>query len=156
METNTEIEKPKHLIPWLRPDEDHLCGAKNRQGLPCRKWKLKGRPRCKLHGGASVGPRQPHVTTGLGAIEVLKETMFQRVKSAYLCEKEMLFQSGFDFTETNLEWIRERIMSMPYPEFCQNRHILSSFTSGDISVRKLIFAINVKKRKRQEMELQNA
>jgi hypothetical protein len=28
-----------------------ICGAKNRQGLPCEKPPLKGKTRCKLHGG---------------------------------------------------------------------------------------------------------
>jgi len=33
-----------------------LCGAKTRTGTPCRRHALKGKTRCKLHGGASSGP----------------------------------------------------------------------------------------------------
>jgi hypothetical protein len=31
-----------------------ICGAKNRAGNPCKKPPLKGKTRCKLHGGASL------------------------------------------------------------------------------------------------------
>ncbi len=33
------------------------CGAKTRQDKFCKKPPLKGKKRCKLHGGASTGPR---------------------------------------------------------------------------------------------------
>ncbi|WP_340256192.1 HGGxSTG domain-containing protein [Roseobacter sp. HKCC-CH-9208] len=33
------------------------CGAKTRAGHPCKKAALKGRARCRNHGGASTGPR---------------------------------------------------------------------------------------------------
>jgi hypothetical protein len=29
------------------------CGAKKRNGQPCRQWPIKGRTRCRLHGGKS-------------------------------------------------------------------------------------------------------
>ena len=34
-----------------------LCGAKTRSGHPCRKPTLKRKRRCRLHGGASTGPK---------------------------------------------------------------------------------------------------
>ena len=34
-----------------------LCGAKTRSGHPCRKPALKRKRRCRLHGGASTGPK---------------------------------------------------------------------------------------------------
>jgi hypothetical protein len=33
------------------------CGAKTRAGHPCKKAAMKGRERCRNHGGASTGPR---------------------------------------------------------------------------------------------------
>ncbi|WP_340255729.1 HGGxSTG domain-containing protein [Roseobacter sp. HKCC-CH-9208] len=33
------------------------CGAKTRAGHPCKKAAMKGRDRCRNHGGASTGPR---------------------------------------------------------------------------------------------------
>jgi hypothetical protein len=34
-----------------------ICGAKNRAGNPCEKPPLRGKTRCKLHGGASLSGR---------------------------------------------------------------------------------------------------
>ncbi|MFP6705692.1 MAG: HGGxSTG domain-containing protein [Alphaproteobacteria bacterium] len=34
-------------------------GAKTHQGTPCQKVALKGKKRCRLHGGLSTGPRTP-------------------------------------------------------------------------------------------------
>lgn len=35
-----------------------LCGAqRKRDGLPCQKVAMKGKARCRSHGGASTGPR---------------------------------------------------------------------------------------------------
>jgi hypothetical protein len=35
-----------------------LCGARTRAGTPCQRWP-RPNGRCKLHGGASTGPRTP-------------------------------------------------------------------------------------------------
>ncbi len=33
------------------------CGAKTRHGGPCQQWAVRGRPRCRMHGGKSlIGP----------------------------------------------------------------------------------------------------
>ena len=41
-----EIKKPKRF-----------CGAKTRSGRPCAKFPVAGKRRCRLHGGASTGPK---------------------------------------------------------------------------------------------------
>ena len=33
------------------------CSAKTREGSTCKKRPLKGKTRCRLHGGLSTGPR---------------------------------------------------------------------------------------------------
>lgn len=35
------------------------CGARTRNGKPCRAPAIRGRSRCRLHGGCSTGPRTP-------------------------------------------------------------------------------------------------
>ena len=35
------------------------CGAKTREGHPCRNKPVPGKHRCKFHGGMSTGPRTP-------------------------------------------------------------------------------------------------
>lgn len=39
------------------PDSAPRCGAKTRGGTPCRQAAMRGRLRCRMHGGASTGPR---------------------------------------------------------------------------------------------------
>jgi hypothetical protein len=36
-----------------------ICGAKMRSGEPCSKFPIKGKRRCRLHGGLSTGPKTP-------------------------------------------------------------------------------------------------
>ena len=54
--TNTNLEKG---IPWqFGPDwPGQRCGAKTRKGTPCQRPARLPVGRCKLHGGASTGPR---------------------------------------------------------------------------------------------------
>jgi hypothetical protein len=40
---------------WSAP----RCGARNRRGAPCECPALRGRRRCRLHGGLSTGARTP-------------------------------------------------------------------------------------------------
>ena len=42
-------------VDWL----GRRCLAKTRRGTVCQKAALKGRNRCRLHGGCSTGPRTP-------------------------------------------------------------------------------------------------
>lgn len=35
------------------------CGALTKSGSPCKRAPLEGKARCKLHGGASTGPKNP-------------------------------------------------------------------------------------------------
>ncbi|WP_328804745.1 HGGxSTG domain-containing protein [Noviherbaspirillum galbum] len=35
-----------------------ICGARNRQGLPCQCKKLYRSGRCRFHGGLSTGPKR--------------------------------------------------------------------------------------------------
>ncbi len=39
--------------PWIRPDLAAApCGARTRAGRPCRAPALRGKRRCRMHGGA--------------------------------------------------------------------------------------------------------
>ena len=37
--------------------EPRRCGAKTRSGNPCSKYPVKGKQRCRNHGGLSTGPK---------------------------------------------------------------------------------------------------
>lgn len=54
-----DAEKRRYVLrEWKRPKvKPALCGAMNRRGGCCRAQVVPGRRRCRLHGGASTGPR---------------------------------------------------------------------------------------------------
>lgn len=39
-----------------KPKERERCGAKRKNGKPCRQYPMRGKTRCRLHGGLSTGP----------------------------------------------------------------------------------------------------
>ena len=41
------------------PDPVQPCAATTRQGTPCKNHPVSGKKRCRMHGGASTGPRTP-------------------------------------------------------------------------------------------------
>lgn len=43
---------------------DGRCGARRRDGKPCTQFPIKGKARCKMHGGKSTGAKKPHKTHG--------------------------------------------------------------------------------------------
>ena len=58
------------------------CGAKNRAGEPCRCPAMRGRRRCRLHGGLSPGaprgPRNGNYRSGEWTIEAAQERKWLR------------------------------------------------------------------------------
>jgi hypothetical protein len=51
----------------MEPAEKRTCGAKNREGKPCRKPPMKGKTRCRLHGGATPTGTKGNLKHGLYA-----------------------------------------------------------------------------------------
>ncbi len=47
----------RHGNPSGDPHSAPRCGARNRRGAPCQAPALRGKRRCRLHGGHSTGPR---------------------------------------------------------------------------------------------------
>jgi hypothetical protein len=55
-------------------DKRRRCGAKTRQGTPCRKSAMPN-GRCLNHGGGSTGPRVPRTTHGIYAKVLLDDDL---------------------------------------------------------------------------------
>jgi len=55
-----------------------MCGAKTRQGAPCKNTRLYKNGRCKNHGGLSTGPR-----TAEGKARALANLKKRRVGGHY-------------------------------------------------------------------------
>ena len=58
-----QLDKPKTLKngnPRGNPQNAARCGAKTRRGTPCQAPAIKGKMRCRMHGGKNTGrPRDP-------------------------------------------------------------------------------------------------
>lgn len=48
-----------HGNPPGDPSEAPRCGARTRENQPCRAPAVRGKERCRMHGGRSTGPRTP-------------------------------------------------------------------------------------------------
>jgi hypothetical protein len=62
----------------------NTCGAKTRAGTPCKRAPMEGKRRCKLHGGASTGPKKPN-----SALNAVKHGFYS---DALLPEERVLYQ----------------------------------------------------------------
>ena len=56
---NTALTEAGHATRFGADWPGRRCGAKTRAGGTCQNPAIKGRSRCKLHGGRSTGPRTP-------------------------------------------------------------------------------------------------
>jgi len=56
---NTALTEAGHATRFGADWPGRRCGAKTRAGGACQNPAIKGRRRCKLHGGRSTGPRTP-------------------------------------------------------------------------------------------------
>ena len=61
------------------------CGAKTRRGTPCQRPANKQNGRCRLHGGASMGPRTKE---GLAKIAAANTTTGQHTKAMIAKRRE--------------------------------------------------------------------
>ena len=61
------------------------CGAKTRRSTPCQRPANKRNGRCRLHGGASTGPRTKE---GLAKIAAANTTTGQRTKAKIARRRE--------------------------------------------------------------------
>lgn len=53
------IERACRIIWRASKRQGRTCGAKTRQGTPCRMQPMPWSKRCRLHGGLSTGPKTP-------------------------------------------------------------------------------------------------
>jgi hypothetical protein len=83
------------------PSGDYMkaprCGAKNRKGLPCRCPAMRGKQRCRLHGGKSTGAK-----TAAGV---------QRIRAAHWKDgsrsARLLAEARIQSAEKQLEYFNE-------------------------------------------------
>jgi hypothetical protein len=68
------------------PDKKY-CNAKRRDGQQCQSWALKGKTKCRMHGGKSTGPKTPK-GKAIAAASPLKHGAYSRLFSETFSSEE--------------------------------------------------------------------
>lgn len=98
----------RELKPWM-------CGAKTRSGAPCRAPKIKGRPRCRKHGGVHNIGRPP--THGLSSKRLHLRPSFQKALRAV---QEVRETDGLSMVE-DIDRLRARLLEIQVEEDMEKR-----------------------------------
>ena len=78
-----DVRALRDSLRWIA--DDQFCGAKTRAGWPCRGVPVyrasdkPGKPRCRMHGGRSTGPR---TDAGRAAIAASNRRRAERRRTA--------------------------------------------------------------------------
>jgi len=55
-----DLDGRERIIGWKQPKRERpRCGAKTRAGGSCKAPAVRGKSRCRMHGGLSTGPKTP-------------------------------------------------------------------------------------------------
>ena len=80
----------KHGNPPGDPSQAPRCGARTRKDQPCRAPAVRGKRRCRMHGGRSTGPRTPagrerstRARWTHGRYSAERQREFQQLKAEY-------------------------------------------------------------------------
>lgn len=118
------------------------CGARTAAGTPCKRAPVEGKRRCKLHGGASTGPKQPN-----SAKNALKHGIYSRFLSAD--EKAMWDHIELGKVDDELRLCRIRLMrAMRAEAVAADQPELDEIT--DRGVGGATFAAREEKHKRRD------
>ncbi len=109
-EAESQVPEPvvRELKPWM-------CGAKTRSGAPCRAPKIKGRPRCRKHGGVHNIGRPP--THGLSSKRLHLRPSFQKALRAV---QEVRETDGLSMVE-DIDRLRARLLEIQVEEDKEKR-----------------------------------
>lgn len=90
-------------------DGTPMCGAKNRRGEPCRQFPVKGRSRCKFHGGRTPrGPSSPHYKHGFFS-QVLPKELAKLVRRAAADPELASNRSSIAFLDVHFRELLSRL-----------------------------------------------
>ena len=99
---------------WLKngnppgdPNSAPRCGAKTRKGIPCRSPAMKN-GRCRMHGGASTGPRTPE-----GLERARKANWKHGMYSTQAKAEQQLYRQLLRESEAVLQSVRNEANSLP-------------------------------------------
>lgn len=103
-----QLDKPKTLKngnPRGNPQSAPRCGAKTRRGTPCQAPALRGKKRCRMHGGKNPGrPRDPN-----RQMKLYFQAKRKYIKICLKCDKYDGNCTNIHRGEQTLDAFRERL-----------------------------------------------
>ena len=91
-------------------NEKQICGAKKKDGGPCRQSPITGRNRCRLHGGKSPrGIAHPRFQHGMYSRDLVGKAVGQRYEAALKDEKLIQLRDDIAIATGRIGQILERI-----------------------------------------------
>ena len=109
------------------------CGAKKRDGSPCRRPPLAGRKRCALHGGKTpVGVASPHFRHGRESkyLRDLPDALRSGYKAALADESLLSLRDELAVLETRSREVMRQMEATPAPPWSDAYSALSAVNSA--------------------------
>ena len=128
---------------------ERRCTARNRAGQQCGSWAMRGKTKCRLHGGKSRGPsqagreriRQARMIHGERSLATLKVRLLERLRPAwdlYFDDpiiRRRITPAEFAALRTRafVDYLQPWLMAMGWAEFRAKRRHLVAFCRGEIA-----------------------
>lgn len=151
-----KIENKKEIRPywlWQIPPERRCTARSKRTGLQCQQWAMRGKTKCRFHGGKSSGPRskqgidnvkESRTITGGYTLEQRMAKTLRRVEKIY-----HKYDRGSDCV--SLPVIVVAVAQMNSTQFFKSRPQLLKYCRGRITVEELFqYLSNCSKSKRRD------
>lgn len=129
---------------------ERRCTARNRAGQQCGSWAMRGKTKCRLHGGKSTGPKTAsgkkrlaaaRTITGKHSLDSLKSRMLERLRPAWdLYFDDPIIRRRITPAEfaalrarAFVDYLQPWLMAMGWAEFRAKRKHLVAFCRGEIA-----------------------
>lgn len=111
--TSLTYEKDRNQRLWTYDEKGKLiCGAITRDGSPCRKSPIKGRNRCRFHGGKSLaGADHPNAKELRYSRYFLDRRMLNKFEAAFDDPDLLSLKANIAITDTRLAELIESLKS---------------------------------------------
>jgi hypothetical protein len=97
------------------------CGARTRTGQPCKKAAMKGRDRCRNHGGASTGPKTEDGRARIAAAQTKHGRLTKEKRAEAKRNAEVGRQIRAELAEIEQDLVTEGLLTKDWRELFSPR-----------------------------------
>ncbi|HCO95914.1 MAG TPA: hypothetical protein DIU00_18585 [Phycisphaerales bacterium] len=123
MQTFIDHNKSTFLWPCLR-----ACKARTRAGHPCKNWTVRGRARCRMHGGLAFGPTTEEGKAAIGRTHFRHGKYTLKIAQRRLLLKAIKWwelKRGVTCPRSLIDYWWLKIQKMPYSRVVKERAALT-------------------------------